>query len=106
MNIEEPLANYFRPKNFDEIVGQEHLFNKENKIFYKAINNTDIVNMIFYGPPGVGKTTIAEIIARKSNRKIFKLNCTLVKTIDIRIKMKKFYYILMKFNILIGNNNK
>ena len=79
----EPFANYFRPKSFDEVVGQEHIFNKDNKIFLQAIKNVETVNIIFYGPPGVGKTTVAELIAKKSNKKIFKLNCTTAKTIDV-----------------------
>lgn len=84
----EPFASYFRPKSFDEVVGQEHIFSKENKIFLQAIKNVETVNMIFYGPPGVGKTTVAELIARRSNRKMVKLNCTTAKTSDINKVIK------------------
>ncbi|MBP5301424.1 MAG: replication-associated recombination protein A [Bacilli bacterium] len=80
--INEPFANYFRPLSFNDIVGQKHLFSNNN-IFLKTINNQEIPNLIFYGPPGTGKTSVAEIIAKKSNKKIFKLNCTTAKTNDI-----------------------
>lgn len=59
----EPLAYRMRPRNLNEFVGQEHLIG-ENKILQKIIESDHIPSMIFWGPPGVGKTTLARIIAR------------------------------------------
>ena len=59
----EPLAYRMRPRNLNEFVGQEHLIG-ENKILRKIIESDHIPSMIFWGPPGVGKTTLARIIAR------------------------------------------
>jgi len=64
-NIMEPLASRMRPKNLDEFVGQKHLLG-DGKILNRLISNDQIPSMIFYGPPGVGKTTLASIIAEKT----------------------------------------
>lgn len=64
-NILEPLASRMRPKTLEEFVGQEHLLG-EGKILSRLIDNDQIPSMIFYGPPGVGKTTLASIIAEKT----------------------------------------
>lgn len=62
-NLSEPLASRMRPTNLEEFVGQEHLIG-ENKILRKMIESDNISSMIFWGPPGVGKTTLAKIIAK------------------------------------------
>ncbi len=64
-NEYEPLASRMRPKTLEEFVGQEHLLGKD-KILRRMIENDNISSMIFWGPPGVGKTTLAKIIAKKS----------------------------------------
>lgn len=64
-NILEPLASRMRPKSLSDFVGQEHLLG-EGKILNRLISNDQIPSMIFYGPPGVGKTTLASIIAEKT----------------------------------------
>ena len=64
-NMNEPLASRMRPTTLDEFVGQEHLVG-QNKILRKIIENDNISSMIFWGPPGVGKTTLAKIIARQT----------------------------------------
>lgn len=71
MNI--PLAEILRPKNINEVIGQEHLTG-ENAPIRKMIDNDTLNSLIFWGPPGTGKTTLSEIIAEKSNRKFFKLS--------------------------------
>lgn len=65
-----PLAEKLRPQSLEEMVGQEHLMGNIRKM----IENDTLNSLIFWGPPGTGKTTLAEIIAQKSGRKFFKLN--------------------------------
>lgn len=78
-----PLADRIRPQSLDEIVGQTHLISK-GKVLYNIINSGNIPNMIFYGPSGVGKTTVARIIAESTNKKIYKLNGTSASISDIK----------------------
>ncbi len=78
-----PLAERLRPKALDEIVGQHHLLD-EGKPLRRIIESGEIPNMVFYGPAGVGKTTLASIIARRTDRSLFKLNGTTASTADIR----------------------
>lgn len=73
MNTNTPLAEKLRPKTLDEILGQEHLTGKNGTI-RKMLENDTINSLIFWGPPGTGKTTLAEIISEKSGRKFFKLS--------------------------------
>ena len=78
-----PLADRLRPNTLDEIVGQHHLLD-EGKPLRRIIESGQIPNMVFYGPAGVGKTTLASIIARRTDRSLFKLNGTTASTADIR----------------------
>ena len=78
-----PLADRMRPTSFDEIAGQSHLVG-ENGILRKLVENNRIPNMIFYGPPGVGKTTVANIIASVSGMQLYKLNATTASLSDIK----------------------
>ncbi len=64
-DIKEPLAARLRPQDLNEFVGQEHLLG-EGKVLRKLIENDQVSSMIFWGPPGVGKTTLAQIIANKT----------------------------------------
>ncbi len=68
-----PLAEKLRPKSLDEVLGQEHLTGKEGTI-RKMLENDTLNSLILWGPPGTGKTTLAEIISEKSGRKFFKLS--------------------------------
>lgn len=79
----EPLAQRLRPKTLDEVCGQQHLLGKD-KVFRRTIESGRIPNMIFYGPSGVGKTTVAGIIAQNSGMRLYRLNGTTASTSDIR----------------------
>ena len=81
--MKAPLADRIRPLSIDEMVGQEHLLG-EGKALRNIIESGELPNLIFYGPSGIGKTTLASIIARKTNRKFHKLNGTSAGTADIR----------------------
>ena len=78
-----PLADKIRPKTLDEVVGQEHILGK-GCILRRIIESGHVPNLIFYGPSGTGKTTVAEIIAQRTNRALRKLNATTATTADIR----------------------
>lgn len=78
-----PLAQQLRPQTLDEVVGQRHLIG-ENKPLRNIIESGELPNMIFYGPSGVGKTTVASIIAKATDRKLCKLNGTTAGTADIK----------------------
>ena len=79
----KPLADRIRPQSLDDIVGQTHLVG-ENGIIRKIAQSGNIPNMIFYGPPGVGKTTVASILAKMTDKKLFKLNGTSAGSGDIK----------------------
>ena len=81
--MEKPLADILRPSSLEEVVGQKHLLGKD-MVFRKVIESGHVSNMIFYGPPGVGKTTMANIIAKSTNMSLFKLNGTTASTEDIK----------------------
>ena len=81
--MQTPLADRVRPKNIDEVAGQRHLL-AEGKILRKIIDSGDIPNLIFYGPSGVGKTTVAKIIASQTGKKLCYLNATTSSTADIK----------------------
>lgn len=81
--MKAPLADRIRPSSIEDIVGQRHLLGK-GKALRNVIESGQIPNLIFYGPSGVGKTTLASIIAKKTNRKFHKLNGTSASTADIR----------------------
>jgi putative ATPase len=78
-----PLADTLRPKTLNDIVGQKHLIGP-NAPLRKIIESKNIPNMIFYGPPGVGKTTIAQMISEYSNKEYYKLNGTSASLADVK----------------------
>ncbi len=78
-----PLADRMRPQTLDDVVGQTHMLGP-GKALRNIIQSGNIPNMIFYGPPGVGKTTVASIIAQQTHRRLHKLNGTTASTADIK----------------------
>lgn len=86
--ISMPLADKYRPIIIDDVVGQSHIIG-ENKVINNMIEKNYFPNMIFYGPPGVGKTTVAEIISKTSDKKFFKINATNSSLDDIKRIIKE-----------------
>ena len=84
----EPLAQRIRPQTLDDVVGQRHLIG-EGKPLKNIIESGELPNLVFYGPSGVGKTTVANIIAKTTNRKFCKLNGTTSGTSDIKEIVKQ-----------------
>lgn len=82
-NIEIPLAERLRPRNFEEFIGQEHIIGK-GKLLRRAIENDQLFSMIFWGPPGSGKTTLAKIIAEKTNSDFIYFSAVDVSTKEIK----------------------
>lgn len=76
-------ADVIRPKSFDDIVGQEHLFGK-NGVVRRMLDADRLTNMIFFGPPGTGKTTAAEIIAKRADMVFYRLNATTASLSDVK----------------------
>jgi len=83
MSILQPLADRVRPETFDDIAGQAHLFGP-NGILRRMLMRGVIPSMIFFGPPGCGKTTAANVIAKASGKTLHKLNATTASLSDIR----------------------
>ena len=81
--MNKPLADRLRPNSIDDIIGQRHLLS-EGKPLRRIIESGEIPNLIFYGPSGVGKTTLATYIANKTNKTLKKLNGTTASTSDIK----------------------
>ena len=79
----QPLADLLRPSTLDEVFGQEHILGK-GAVLRRLIDSGKIPNMIFYGPIGTGKTTVANIIAKQTNRTLYTLNATTASTADIK----------------------
>lgn len=81
--MNNPLAAEIRPSSIDDVVGQKHLL-APGKPLYNMIESGNVPNLIFYGPSGVGKTTVASIIAKKTNKTLRRLNGTNASTKDIK----------------------
>ena len=81
--MNSPLADRLRPQTIEEVFGQKHLLT-EGKVLRRIIDSKEIPNLIFYGPSGVGKTTVANIIAKTSGKKLCYLNATTASTADIK----------------------
>ena len=79
----QPLADLIRPETLDDVFGQAHILGK-GAVLRRLIDSGKIPNMIFYGPSGTGKTTVAKIIAKQTNRTLYQLNATTASTADIK----------------------
>src|SRR3984885_4075552 len=88
MNNLPPLAERMRPKNLDDYVGQKHLVGK-GAVLRKAIESGALPSMIFWGPPGVGKTTLAYIISQSLSRPFFSLSAINSGVKDVREVIEK-----------------
>jgi len=82
-NMYQPLADQMRPTTLDEVVGQEHILGKQG-LLRRMIDSGHVPNMIFSGPSGTGKTTVASIIASQTKRTLHRLNATTASISDIR----------------------
>ena len=98
--MQKPLADLLRPQSLDDMVGQSHLLDK-GTVFRKSVDSGKVNNMIFYGPPGVGKTTVANIIAKNSNLTLHKLNGTSASIDDIKNVIKEVDSLLNTKGILL-----
>ncbi|NCO83719.1 MAG: AAA family ATPase [Nitrospirae bacterium CG_4_10_14_3_um_filter_44_29] len=87
-NIKDPLAYRMTPKTLDEYAGQEHILGK-GKLLRRAIEADRVISLILYGPPGIGKTALAQIIANKTNARFERLNAATVGLDELRRVIKK-----------------
>ena len=95
-----PLADEIRPTNLDEVVGQSHILGKDG-LLRRVIEGGNIPNLIFYGPSGTGKTTVANIIAQRTNRPLYRLNATTASIGDIKDIMADIGTLLAPEGVLL-----
>lgn len=79
----QPLADIMRPQSFEDMVGQKHLFGEKGAL-RRLVDAGRVTNMIFFGPPGTGKTTAADIVAKKSGMTLYRLNATTASLSDVK----------------------
>lgn len=96
----QPLADELRPKTLDEVVGQEEILG-EGKMLRRMIESGKVPNLIFYGPSGTGKTTVANIIADATQRTLYKLNATTASTADIKEIVSQLDTLMVPNGILL-----
>ncbi len=86
--MSQPLADRMRPQTLEDVVGQTHILAK-GKVLRRIIESGEIPNLIFYGPSGVGKTTVAEIIAAGCGKRLHRMNATTASTADIKAMVEE-----------------
>jgi putative ATPase len=99
-SLYSPLADRLRPVSLEEVVGQKHLIGRDMP-FYNIIKSGILPNMIFYGPSGIGKTTIANILASSTKKRLHKLNATSASTGDIKAIVDEIDTLLSPNGILL-----
>ncbi len=100
MDMAAPLADRLRPVSVDDIVGHQHLLG-EGKPQRNIIRSGVLPNMIFYGPSGIGKTTLARIIAETTDRELVKLNGTTAGTADIKAVIARLDTLMAPNGVLL-----
>ena len=98
--MSRPLADRVRPQSFDDMVGQEHLVS-ETGVLRRMVESGHIGNMIFFGPPGTGKTTAANIIAERSGMTLRRLNATTASLADVKAVIEETGTLLGTGGILL-----
>ena len=88
VDMSQPLAARIRPRTLDEVVGQEHLIGPD-KLLRRMIEGDRIASMIFWGPPGVGKTTLARVIARQTSSRFINFSAVTSGIKEIRAVMEE-----------------
>ncbi len=96
----QPLADRIRPQTLDEVLGQGHILGQDG-LLRRVIDSGKIPNMVFYGPSGTGKTTVANIIAQQSGRTLRRLNATTASLADIRDVMDQVGTLLAPNGVLL-----
>ncbi|MBD5119411.1 MAG: replication-associated recombination protein A [Clostridiales bacterium] len=96
----QPLADRIRPQNLDEVLGQGHILGRDG-LLRRVIDSGKIPNMVFYGPSGTGKTTVANIIAQRSGRTLRRLNATTASLADVRDVMDQVGTLLAPNGVLL-----
>jgi len=95
-----PLADEIRPTSLDEVVGQGHILGKDG-LLRRIVEGGSVPNLIFYGPSGTGKTTVANIIAQRTNRPLHRLNATTASISDIKDIMADIGTLLAPEGVLL-----
>ncbi len=96
----QPLADRIRPQTLDHVVGQRHILG-EDGLLRRIVDSGNIPNMVFYGPSGTGKTTVADIIAKRSGRALRRLNATTASLADVREVMDQVGTLLAPNGVLL-----
>ncbi|HBW12523.1 replication-associated recombination protein A [Proteiniclasticum sp.] len=96
----EPLASLLRPKTLGEVLGQSHLIG-EGKLLTSMVKSNTLMNMIFYGPPGIGKTTVARLLADLTDRKFIALNASTDSLKDVKNALEELNMFMGQKGLLL-----